>query len=155
MRAQGTRRTYHEENEIMATAPVEYLVIAFPDGVVSGEVAPELAALADKNLIRVLDLVFIRKDPSGEITTLEFDELDDLDAFTAIDAEVGGLIGDEDITFIGVDLVPGSAAAVLLVEDLWAAGLAAALDRSGAMLLEGARIPRDLADAALADLLAS
>jgi len=41
---------------------------------------------------------------------------------------------------------------VLLVEDLWAAPLAGALDRSGGLLLEGARIPRDLADAALAAL---
>jgi hypothetical protein len=139
----------------MSTGPVEYLVIAFPDGVVKPEIAPELAELVDKQLIRILDLVFIRKDPFGEITAFEFDELGDLAAFAAIDAEVGGVIGEDDITFVGADLVPGSAAAVLVVEDLWAAGLAGALDRSGALLLEGARIPRDMADAALADLPAS
>ena len=136
----------------MAAAPIEYLVIAFPDGVVNSEIAPELAELVDKNLIRILDLVFIRKDPFGEITAFEFDELGDLAAFAAIDAEVGGLIGDDDITFVGADLVPGTAAAVLLVEDLWAADLAGALDRTGALLLEGARIPRDMADIALAGL---
>jgi len=54
--------------------------------------------------------------------------------------------------FIGAKLDPGSAAAVLLVEDLWAASLASALDRSGGFLLEGARIPADLVDAAVADL---
>jgi hypothetical protein len=139
----------------MATAPIEYLVIAFPDGVVNSEIVPELARLVDKNLIRILDLVFIRKDPFGEITTFEFDELSDLAGFATIDAEVGGLIGDDDITFVSADLASGMAAAVLLVADLWAADLAGALDRSGALLLEGARIPRDLADAALADLLAS
>ena len=46
-------------------------------------------------------------------------------------------------------------AAVLLVEDLWAAPLADALDRSGGLLLEGTRIPRDLVDAAVAALLAA
>ena len=44
------------------------------------------------------------------------------------------------------------AAAVLLVEDLWTALLASALDRSGDILLEGARIPGDLVDAAVAGL---
>jgi hypothetical protein len=141
--------------KIMAAAPIEYLVIAFPDGVVNSEIAPELAELVDKKLIRILDLVFVRKDSLGEITAFEFDELGDIVGFTTIDAEVGGLISDDDITFVGADLVSGKTAAVLLVEDLWAANLADALDRSGALLLEGARIPRDMADAALADLLAS
>jgi hypothetical protein len=36
--------------------------------------------------------------------------------------------------------------------DLWAAPLAGALDRTGGFLLEGAHIPHDLVDAALADL---
>jgi len=44
---------------------------------------------------------------------------------------------------------------VLLIEDLWAAPLASALNRSGAVLLEGTRIPRDLVDAAIAALPAS
>ena len=47
---------------------------------------------------------------------------------------------------------PGSAAAVLLVEDLWAAPLASALDRSGGLLIEGARIPQDLLDAEITEL---
>ena len=44
---------------------------------------------------------------------------------------------------------------MLLVEDLWAAPLASALDRSGGLLIEGARIPQDLVDAAAAGLPAS
>jgi hypothetical protein len=136
----------------MATGPVEYLVIAFPDGVVNGDVGPELADLARKEIIRILDLVFLTKDFTGDVTTLEFDELDVLPELTEIDAEVGGLIGGDDIDFIAADMAPGTAAAVLLVEDLWAASLSRALDRSGALLLEGARIPRDMVDVALATL---
>lgn len=136
----------------MSTGPVEYLVIAFPDGVVNDDIGPELADLVDKGTIRILDLVFARKDSSGEITTSEFDELDGLSELAKIDAEVGGFISDEDIAFVGADLVPGTAAAVLLVEDLWAASLSRALDRSGALLLEGARIPQDMVDAAFAAL---
>lgn len=76
----------------------------------------------------------------------------ELTAFAEIDAEVGGLIGEDDIAYVGGNLAPGSAAVVLLAEDTWASSLAGALDRSGGVLIEGARIPRDLADAALADL---
>lgn len=75
--------------------------------------------------------------------------------FAAIDGEVGGLIGPDDIDFVASELDSGSAAAVLLVEDLWAASFASALDRSGGVLLEGARIPQDLLDAEIVALAAS
>jgi hypothetical protein len=134
----------------MSTGPVEYLVIAFPDGNVSDEIATEMADLVDKKVIRILDAVEVTKDASGDVAAAEFDDLGDLSAFLEIDAEVGGLIGPDDISFVGAELDPGVTAAVLLVEDLWAAPLADALDRSGGLLLEGARIPRDLVDAAIA-----
>jgi Family of unknown function (DUF6325) len=136
----------------MSTGPVEYLVIAFPDGQVSDEFAAELGDLVDRKLIRILDLVFVRKDDLDQVAAFEFDELDGFDEFASIDAEVGGLIGDDDIAYVGGSLAPGSAAAVLVAEDTWAASLASALDRSGGVLLEGARIPKDLVDVALAGL---
>jgi len=119
------------------------------------EIAPELADLVDKKVIRILDAVVVTKDTSGGVSAVEFDELKDQPGFLEIDAEVGGLIGPDDISFVGADLDPGVTAALLLVEDLWAAPLADALDRSGGLLLEGARIPRDLVDAAVAALQAA
>lgn len=136
----------------MPTGPVEYLVIDFPDGQVSDELAAEFADLVDRKVIRILDLVVVRKDASEDIAAFEFDELGELTGFGVIDAEVGGLIGEDDIAYVGGNLAPGSAAVVLLVEDTWASSLADALDRSGGVLIEGTRIPRDLVDAALADL---
>jgi Family of unknown function (DUF6325) len=136
----------------MPTGPVEYLVIDFPGGQVSDELAAELAEAVDRKFIRILDLVIVRKDEADDIAAFEFDELGELTAFAEIDAEVGGLIGEDDIAYVGGNLAPGSAAVVLLAEDTWASSLADALDRSGGVLVEGARIPRDLVDAALADL---
>lgn len=136
----------------MTGGPLEYIVAAFPDGNVSDELGAELADLVGKKLIRILDVVFITKDILGDVTSLEFDELDQLTSFAGIDDEVGGLIGPDDVSYVGAELDPGAAAAVLLVEDLWAAPLANALDRSGGLLLEGARIPKDLADVAVAAL---
>jgi uncharacterized membrane protein len=139
----------------MATVPIEYLVVAFPDGNISDEIAPELADLVDKKVIRILDIVFITKDASGDVDVLEFDELGNLVGFAEIDGEVGGLIGPDDLDFVASELDPGSAAAVLLIEDLWAAPLAGALDRSGGVLLEGARIPQDLIVAEISELAAA
>jgi Family of unknown function (DUF6325) len=136
----------------MPTGPVEYLAIAFPDGDANDEIAAELSSLVDRKVIRILDAVVVTKDASGAVTAAEFDELGDLSGFMEIDAEVGGLIGPDDISFVGAELDPGVTAALLLVEDLWAAPLADALDRTGGLLLEGARIPRDLVDAAVAAL---
>ena len=139
----------------MATVPIEYLVIAFPDGNISDEIAPALADLVDKKVIRILDMVFVTKDASGEASFLEFDELENMAGFAEIDGEVGGLIGPDDLDFVASELDSGAAAAVLLVEDLWAASFASALERSGGMLLEGARIPQDLLDDEIAALAAA
>jgi Family of unknown function (DUF6325) len=139
----------------MASVPIEYLVVAFPDGNISDEIAPELADLVDKKVIRILDIVFLTKETAGEVNVLEFDELENMAGFAGIDGEVGGLIGPDDLDFVAGELDPGCAAAVLLVEDLWAASLASALDRSGGVLLEGARIPEDLLDAEIAELAAA
>ena len=46
----------------MANAPIEYLVVAFPDGNLSDEIAPELADLVDRKVIRILDIVFVTKE---------------------------------------------------------------------------------------------
>ena len=47
-------------------------------------------------------------------------------------------------------LEPNSSAALLIWEDLWAADFAEAVRSSGGVVLEGARIPFELWEAALA-----
>ncbi len=64
----------------------------------------------------------------------------------------GGLISPEDIEFAAAQLEPDSSAALLIWEDVWAAPFAKAVLDSGGVLLEGARIPHDLIDPALAAL---
>jgi uncharacterized membrane protein len=135
---------------------MRFLVLAFPDGNISDEIAPELADLVDKKIIRILDIVFIAKEAAGDVSILEFDELGNLVGFAEaggeISGEVDGLIGPDDLDLVGSELEPGAAAAVLLVEDLWAAPLAGALDRSGGVLLAGARVPGDLLLAEITEL---
>jgi hypothetical protein len=132
----------------MAIGPVEYVLIGFPGNRFNGQIAPELGKLIDSGTIRVLDLVFISKDSDGNVTALEVENHDDVALFNALEGEVGGLISDEDIEYAGADLQPNSSAALLVWEDVWAIPFVEALRASGAVLLEGARIPHDLIELA-------
>ena len=136
----------------MPIGPVSYIVVGFPGNKFNGEIAPALADLIDKNLIRVLDLIFISKDEDGNTTSFEFDQLDELAAFGDLDGEVGGLIGPEDIEHAAEGLEPNMSAALLIWEDVWATPLAEAMRDSGGVLIEGARVPHDIVEAALAEL---
>ena len=136
----------------MDIGPLEYIVVGFPGNQFNGEIAPELAKLIESGTVRILDLVFVGKDDDGEILSFEFDQLDELEAFASIEGEIGGVLSDEDIAYVGAQLEPGSSAALLVWEDLWAAPFASAVLRSGGVVLEGGRIPHELAVEALAVL---
>jgi hypothetical protein len=136
----------------MALGPVEYIVLGFPGNSFSGEIAPELAKLVADGTIRILDLVFIGKDEDGDVVAFEFDQLEDEVGFADLDGEVGGIISPDDIAHAAEALEPNSSAALLIWEDLWAAPFAQAVRNSGGMVLEGARIPQELMELAVADL---
>ncbi len=136
----------------MDIGPIEYIVVGFPDNKFNGEIAPELANLIESRTVRILDLIFVAKDDVGDIVSFEFDQLDELVGFADLEGEVGGVLSEEDIAYVGAQLEPGSSAALLVWEDLWAAPFAAAVLNSGGILLEGGRIPHALAVEALSAL---
>jgi hypothetical protein len=139
----------------MAIGPVEYLILGFPGNKFNGEIVPELAKLIESGTIRVLDLVFIMKDADGSVQAVEFEDHDDVALFNALEGEVGGLISTEDVEYAAAELEPNSSAALLIWEDLWAQPFVDALRASGAVLIEGSRIPHDLIEAAEAELSAA
>ena len=62
----------------MSIGPVEYLLMEFPDKQIHRRDRPGPAAPdRDPRTVRIIDLVFIRKDADGTTTTLEFDQLDE------------------------------------------------------------------------------
>jgi len=136
----------------MTIGPVEYVVLHFPGNRFTGEVAPAIADLVRNGTIRLIDLVFVAKDADGELTAYECDSLDEFAPFADIDGEVGGLISLDDIEYVGESLEQESSVALIVWEDLWAAPLLEALQHAHGVLLEGARIPHDLIEPALADL---
>lgn len=124
------------------TGPIDYLVIEFPRTNFTGEAFPLLLDLVDNGTIRILDLVFVAKDADGDVAAIELDQLDgggfDLTVFAGVHS---GLIGDDDVAEAGNALLPSTAAAVLVYENVWAAPFAAALRRAGGQLVASGRIP--------------
>ena len=88
-----------EGRQAMSVGPVEYLILGFPGNKFSGQIVPELAKLIDSGLIRIIDLTFISKDAAGEVKVVEYDAVEELAAFAGLDAEVGGILSDEDIAY--------------------------------------------------------
>ena len=98
--------------------------------------------LADRGIIRILDLAFIRKEEDGTVAALSLTELGDgtfdLSVFNGASS---GLLGDDDIAEAATAVAPGCSAGILVYENSWAAPFAAALRRGGGQLVASGRIP--------------
>jgi Family of unknown function (DUF6325) len=136
----------------MPIGPVEYIVIGFPENRFTGAIVPALTELVDSGTIRIIDLVFVKKDADGSVMSFEFDALEELAEYAGLDGEAGGLLNEEDIEIAADALEPNSSAALLVWEDAWAAPLATALREAGGVLLAGERIPYEIVEAAFEEL---
>jgi hypothetical protein len=134
-----------EASELDVLGPVDYLVVEFPadEANFSGEMAAELRSLVDRELIRVLDLVILRKEPDGSVEVAELTDVDESNVgdLMALEADLAMLLAEEDVVEIAKALEPGSIAAVLVYENSWAGPFASSIRRSGGQLVANGRIP--------------
>jgi len=134
----------------MALGPVEYLVISFPGNQFNGDIAPAIADLVNRGVVRILDMAFVKKDAEGNIATFEISDLPETADFADIDGDADGMFNDDDIAIAASALEPDSSALFVVWEDLWANDLALAIRGAGGELVIGERIARDVAEAAVA-----
>jgi uncharacterized membrane protein len=137
-----------------SSGPVEYVVIAFPGNRFKGEIVPAIAELVDNDIVRIIDVAFIKKDADGTVTMFEYDSLDDVLAFgfADIDGEAGGVLNDEDLELAAEALVPDSSAALVVWEHRWAVRVSQAIRDAGGRIIAGERVPDEIVEQALADL---
>ncbi|WP_042424400.1 DUF6325 family protein [Streptacidiphilus anmyonensis] len=123
--------------------PVDYLVVEFPPATshFTGEMAAELDKLVTSGTIRILDLVILTKGADGELDVLEVDDLDNVGELVAAEAQLAGLLTEEDVIDLAAAMEPGTTAGVLVWENLWAGPFASAARRSGGQLIANGRIP--------------
>ncbi len=131
------------DRSIDELGPVDYVVVEFPAGQqnFSGEAAEQLLQLHDSGIIRVMDLVVIGKGEDGTVMAQELTDLEDMGEFSRLETELAETLAEEDVLTFGETMEPGSLGAVLVFENLWAAGFASAVRRAGGQLVTQGRIP--------------
>lgn len=131
--------------------PVDFLVVKFPGNKLTGKIAPELRKLEDSGIVRIIDLVFIRKDTEGKVESFEIADLggDIGSAFQIFEGKVGEWLSQEDIEMIGDQLDNNSWAGALLFENLWAIQTRNAILDAGGELIAQGRIAPELIDMVL------
>jgi uncharacterized membrane protein len=159
-----------EQTPALPFGPVQLLVIAFDRTQFDGEVMPELERLKEQGTVRLIDLIFVRKE-NGEVETMQASDLstEEAEDFGAlVGALIGAGMGEEETVEAGLELgaaagadghvidenevwyladaIPeGTSAAVVLLEHLWAIPLREKLLAAGGALLADAWVhPADL-----------
>jgi hypothetical protein len=135
------------------TGPVQVLVVGFDEPAFSGEVLAELAALRERGVVRLVDVVLVERRDDGAFEVLEPPPGSDPDLGRVAAEVLGGGGGADDpssddvsrdVTWSLADAVPpGGVAAVALLEHLWAEPLLAAIGRAGGRPLAEHWLPED------------
>ena len=134
-------KTAQAPPELDEMGPIDYLVIEWPDRQPKGEASPLLLDLVDRGIIRILDIALMAKDEDGTVGAMDFGELGPDSGFAEFVGATSGLLGQDDLEEAARALEPGSAAAVLVIENRWAAPFARAVRLSGGQLVASGRIP--------------
>lgn len=142
--------------------PVQMLVLGFAEPNFTGAIAAELDRLRQLDFIRIVDALVVEKDDAGDIAALQVSDLAP-DEATEMGAVIGALIGwaeggddeaaiegavagaaamedghlipDEEVWYVADAIPAGSAAAIILIEHLWAIPLREPIVSAGGMAL--------------------
>ncbi|ATD71332.1 MULTISPECIES: DUF6325 family protein [Gordonia] len=121
--------------------PVDYVVVEWAGREPTGEALPYLMDLIDRGIVRLIDIVFLTKGADGAVAEVEIGELGM--EFAIFDGAATSILDDTDIAEAATAIEPGSSAAVLVWENLWAAPFATALRNNGGRVVASGRIPVD------------
>ena len=130
-------------NNVDELGPVDWIVVEFPGSRFNGEIAPALRDLVDRDVVRVLDLLVLKKDSDGTLEAFELSDLDtsEIGELRGYESQLAMLLSEDDVTAVAAAIEPGSSAAVLVWENTWAAPFASAVRHSGGQLVASGRIP--------------
>ena len=123
--------------------PVDWIVVEFPGSRMNGQIVPALLDLVERDLVRVLDLLVLKKDDDGSVEAFELSDLDEgeVGELRTYESELAMLLSEEDVTSLAAAIEPGSSAGVVVWENTWAAPFGSAVRRSGGQLVASGRIP--------------
>ena len=139
-----------------AMGPIQMLVFGFAGNRFKGEILPELERLKRNEIIRIIDMLVVRKDGSGNVMVSTASDLDWEDALSfgsyvgalagfatfgpegmergamagAAELADGHLFDDDDVFRVTQSLPNGTTAALVLLEHLWMKPMREAIERA-------------------------
>jgi hypothetical protein len=122
--------------------PIDYVLVEWTGQQPSGEALPHLVELVENGTIRILDIAFINKGEDGDVAGIEVADLGGaVEEVSIFEGASSGIISEDDTVEAAKALEPGTSAALLVYENVWAAPFTAAVRRSGGQLVASGRIP--------------
>jgi hypothetical protein len=131
--------------------PIDYILLEFRGDNLTGKAADALMDLVTNGIIRIFDLLVIRKDEDGTFSGIDVSDLsaDSFGGFSVFAGVRSGILGEDDVAEAAGALEAGTMAALIVYENTWAIPFVAAAREVGAQVVASARIPADVVMAAL------
>ncbi len=124
--------------------PADLYVVAFPSEHVPDQIREAVLQTLSSGVIKLLDLVLVRRAQDGSTEVLEIESLGDEFDLTLIETTGSGLVGQEDLDELIEEVEPGTSVLVFLFENTWARSIAAAVRDTGAVVISAQRFPADV-----------
>jgi hypothetical protein len=120
--------------------PIDLLVVEIPPDGRGPQGFGALLQLAERDVVRILDLEVVRKAADGSLSFVRLDavELPELAPFAGVSS---GLLDADDLREAGAFIEPGRLGVVVIYENEWIVSMEAALRQEGARLAAAGRIP--------------
>src|SRR5512139_2671444 len=130
----------------MTYGPVDFVALEFKGNQFKGEIMPAIMDLVNRDIVRLIDMIVVKKDADGTVTHQEMQEHYNsvLAVFDPLKAEINGMIQVEDIEMIGEKLEPNTTAALLMFENLWAINFVKAVENANGRSVMHVRIPHEV-----------
>jgi hypothetical protein len=137
--------------DIREMGAIDWFLLEAHDKEINGELVPPLLDLVDRRLIRIIDVLILVKDGSGDIDVLTTADLDpdkvgDLGALAGASS---GLLSYEDAMDAADLMTPNSIGMLVVYENLWSTPFAVAARRAGGQLVANGHVPVQALVAAL------
>jgi Family of unknown function (DUF6325) len=141
--------------ETMSLGPVEMVVLGFRGNRFTGDIRPRILELVERDIVRIVDALFVTKDPEGTVRYLELEELaDDVDVRDLLPegAPQLDLFSEDDVRAFAAELEPESSALALVFEHTWMKPVRDAVEASGGFLVADVHVPGVVVQEVLASL---
>jgi len=123
--------------------PIDFLLLQVPPGADTSEMGAALFDVVNRGIVRIYDLLIIRKEADGTFTGIDITDLSEngLGGFTAFAGAESGLLSDDDLAEAAEVMDPGTLAALFVYENTWAIPFVGAAFGAKAEVIATDRIP--------------